>query len=88
MHTCLKDLKTHGTRVGNVKELTFRNIPPGNYEFLIKSRLRNQDWSPTHTSMQLIITPPLWLTWYAKGILRHYCHLIGIFFYSYLQTKT
>ena len=44
------------------------NIPPGKYEFLVKARLHNQDWSEDTTSLRIHINPPLWLTWWAKLI--------------------
>ncbi|MDR0939989.1 MAG: response regulator [Mediterranea sp.] len=45
---------------------TFRNIPPGKYRFLVKTRLRNQAWSDQLTNLDITIVPPLWLTWWAK----------------------
>ena len=50
------------------KQRHLRNIPPGKYEFLVKARLHNQDWSEDMTSLRIHITPPLWLTWWAKLI--------------------
>jgi signal transduction histidine kinase/ligand-binding sensor domain-containing protein/DNA-binding response OmpR family regulator len=64
----LKGLENSWENVGNIKEVTFRNIPPGNYEFQLKARLRNQDWGEEITTIQIIITPPLWLTWWAKAL--------------------
>lgn len=46
--------------------VTFRNIPPGKYELLIRSKTKNQDWSDNVVSMGITIDPPLWLTWWAK----------------------
>ena len=54
--------------LGNEKQVTFRNIPYGTYEFMLKSRLRNQGWSDKITSLEIIIEPPFWLTWWAKTI--------------------
>lgn len=48
--------------------ITFRNIPPGTYDLLIKSRLKNMDWGDEITSLKVIIHPPLWLTCWAKAI--------------------
>ena len=48
-------------------EVTFRNIPSGNYVFKVKARLRNQDWEEKQiASLKIKIQPPLWLAWYAK----------------------
>lgn len=61
-------MKTHGIRSNEQNSVTFRNIPPGKYEFLVKARLHNQDWSEDMTSLRIHINPPLWLTWWAKLI--------------------
>ncbi|MDR0394287.1 MAG: response regulator [Tannerella sp.] len=46
--------------------ITFRNIPPGNYEFQVRARIKNQDWPEVSTSLPVIISPPFWLTRQAK----------------------
>ncbi|MDR0422926.1 MAG: response regulator [Proteiniphilum sp.] len=46
--------------------ITFRNIPPGNYEFQVRARIKNQDWPEAVTSLSVLVSPPLWLTWQAK----------------------
>ena len=49
------------------KQVTFRNIPHGKYVFKVKNRFRNQEWNENAAQLTVIITPPLWLTWYAKA---------------------
>ena len=44
----------------------FRNILPGEYEFQVRTRIRNQEWADGVSSLYIHITPPLWLTWWAK----------------------
>lgn len=48
--------------------ITYRNIPAGEYVFQIRSRIRNQNWSENITELPIRIAPPLWLTWWAKII--------------------
>ncbi len=48
------------------KQVTFRNIPPGKYNFKIKARLRNQEWEEKIATLPITIHPPFWLAWYAK----------------------
>lgn len=51
----------------NESQVTFRNIPHGNYIFKVKARLRNHEWDTNQMAfLQICIEPPLWLTWYAK----------------------
>lgn len=55
----------HTTVENNV---IYRNIPPGNYLFHVRSRIRNQAWPEETTTVALNIVPPLWLSWWAKII--------------------
>ena len=47
-------------------QVTFRNIPHGNYVFKVKTRFRNQEWNENAAQLTVVSAPPLWLTWYAK----------------------
>ena len=47
-------------------QVTFRNIPHGNYVFKVKTRFRNQEWNEHAAQLTVVINPPVWLTWYAK----------------------
>ena len=62
----LKGLENSWYTVNENNSVTFRNIPPGKYEFLIKARIHNQEWPEEATSLTIRINPPLWLTWWAK----------------------
>lgn len=63
----------------------FRNIPPGEYEFQIKARIRNQEWSEEINTLPIHITPPIWLSWWAKTL---YFIFVGcIFFYLFRLYK-
>lgn len=66
-------------------EVTFRNLKPGDYTFIIRAKLKNQDWEDASTAeIQVVVNPPLWLTWWAK-----LCYvllimgILGYFFRSY-----
>lgn len=62
----LKGLENSWYTVTDPNNVTFRNIPPGNYCFRVKTRIRNQEWSEQITSLDIHIDPPVWLTWWAK----------------------
>ena len=64
----LKGLENSWYTVNENNSVTFRNIPPGKYEFIIKARIHNQKWPEEATSLTIRINPPLWLTWWAKLI--------------------
>ena len=52
--------------VTDPNNVTFRNVPPGDYHFMVKTRIKNQEWSDEVTTLDVHIVPPLWLTWWAK----------------------
>lgn len=62
----LKGLENSWYTVTDPNNLTFRNIPPGNYCFQVKTRIRNQEWADEIASLDIRIDPPVWLTWWAK----------------------
>lgn len=62
----LKGLENSWYTVTDSNNVTFRNIPPGNYCFQVKTRIRNQEWADEIASLDIRIDPPVWLTWWAK----------------------
>lgn len=62
----LKGIDDRWYQTNGENQVTFRNLSPGDYTFLVRARLRNQNWSTDITSMQFIISPPFWLSWWAK----------------------
>ncbi|MBQ8520791.1 MAG: response regulator, partial [Bacteroides sp.] len=63
-------------------QVTFRNIPHGNYTFKVKARFRNQVWNEQIDHLHIRIAPPFWLTWYAK---LFYFLIIGVIVYMLLS---
>lgn len=62
----LKGLENSWYTVTDPNNVTFRNIPPGNCCFQVKTRIRNQEWADEIASLDIRIDPPVWLTWWAK----------------------
>lgn len=62
----LKGVENSWYTVTDPNNVTFRNIPPGNYCFQVKTRIRNQEWADEIASLDIRIDPPVWLTWWAK----------------------
>lgn len=68
---------------GREHEAVLRNLSPGKYIFKVRARLRNQDWSDTNIStLRIIVTPPIWLTWYAKVF-----YILAIAFIVYMIVR-
>jgi signal transduction histidine kinase/ligand-binding sensor domain-containing protein/DNA-binding response OmpR family regulator len=75
----LQGLDDNWFNVSNNKELTFRNLRSGTYTLNIKSRLRNQEWPDTYSSMTIIIQPPFWFSWWAK-LIYAICLIISAYY--------
>jgi len=55
--------------VGDKNTAVYTNIPPGNYVFRVKNQNNAGIWSPAALSLEVIIVPPYWLTWWFKSLL-------------------
>src|SRR5690606_392878 len=77
------------TNIGGEQVLNFRNIPYGNYDLLIRARLKNENWSGDVTRLSINIKPPYYLSPYAKVL---YILLVSgiafaIFFFYHRKIK-
>lgn len=52
-------------QMGNNRLITFSNLDPGNYTLRIKTGYTNGSWNEKGISLNLIILPPWWRTWWA-----------------------
>jgi len=48
--------------IGTKREVTFTNLPPGEYRLNVKGANNDGVWNENPTSLQIIITPPWWKT--------------------------
>ena len=51
--------------IGTDRQVSYTNVPPGEYTFHVKSTDLSGRWSPEVSSLQIIITPPWWQTGWA-----------------------
>ncbi|HSQ46536.1 MAG TPA: two-component regulator propeller domain-containing protein [Lutibacter sp.] len=51
--------------IGEDRTVTYTNLSPGNYTFMVKSREKGSSWGKTYTSLEIEILKPFWLTWWA-----------------------
>ncbi|WP_289062500.1 hybrid sensor histidine kinase/response regulator transcription factor [uncultured Zobellia sp.] len=51
--------------IGNQTKATYTNLDPGNYTFLVKASNSDGVWNGKITSLDIHISPPFWLTWWA-----------------------
>lgn len=55
--------------IGNDHDVVFRGLRPGEYTFILRAKLRSQDWEQANdTRLTIVITPPFWRTWWARMV--------------------
>ena len=82
----MKGLDNSWYKPYSANTVSFRNLKPGHYELLLKTRMHNQPWSNELTSLSIIISPPFYLTWWAKSLYALLiCALVFILFYAYRE---
>ncbi len=56
-------------RAGTRRGVTYANVSPGSY--ILRVRASNSDgvWNETGLSLPIVIAPPLWQTWWFRGLL-------------------
>lgn len=64
----LQGLEDAWYTVTDPNNITFRNIPSGDYCFQVKTRIHNQEWSEEVTGLDILISPPPALSWWAKTL--------------------
>ncbi|SEI74009.1 Signal transduction histidine kinase [Dyadobacter koreensis] len=52
--------------IGNKRTATYTNLNPGTYIFRVKGSNNDGVWNELGNSVEVIITPPFWLTWWFK----------------------
>lgn len=63
----------------------FRNLKPGTYKFMVRTRLNGREWSSPLTLAEVVITPPTYLTWWAKTL--YVVLSIGILLFAFFFYK-
>lgn len=52
----------------NQNNVTFRSMSPGNYQFQVYTHILNQQAPGDIFTLSIRITPPIWLSWWAKAL--------------------
>lgn len=53
---------------GNKREAKYTSIPPGEYTFRVKASNNDGEWNEKGDSIQLVINPPFWATWWFRTL--------------------
>ena len=52
--------------VGPKRTATYTNLDPGHYTFKVKGTDYEGGWSPRLATIELVVTPPFWMTWWFR----------------------
>ncbi|WP_340202064.1 two-component regulator propeller domain-containing protein [Ascidiimonas sp. W6] len=87
----LEGYNTNWVEIGTRREVTFTNLSPGSYTLRVKGSNNDGIWNETGKSLQIIILPPWWGTWWAYTLyaFAFLSLLYGIYTYriNKLETK-
>lgn len=75
--------------LGNLQSVTFRNLKPGSYNFMVRASNEDGVWSEIYDSLEIIIKPPFWKTWwaYAGYTLLFVIIVLWVYFYNLKEAK-
>ena len=77
----LEGLEEEYTILESENKVNYLNIPPGKYKLKVFAQSADGVWSLHPTTIEIIITPPFWLTWWFRIVLIVVLTLIGLFIY-------
>ncbi len=52
---------------GDERRAHYANLPPGKYTFRVKSSLDGRDWPDVGAKVRLVISTPIWQTWWFRS---------------------
>lgn len=64
----MKNLDKDWNYVGKERKASYTNLAPGRYTFEVKASNNDGAWNEKGTSLEIIITPPFWDTWWFKTL--------------------
>ena len=69
--------------VGQNNTAVYTNLPPGNYNFKVKAQNISGIWTANTSGLNIIITPPFWLTWWfmTLALISAACVIYAIYKY-------
>jgi signal transduction histidine kinase/ligand-binding sensor domain-containing protein/ActR/RegA family two-component response regulator len=69
--------------VGNQREATYMNLKPGTYVFKVKASNNDGVWGTIPATMEIVIVPAFWMTWYFKAFCSLLLVSLAYGFYRY-----
>jgi len=84
----LENYDTNWTTPSAERRAAYTNLSPGTYTFRVKASNADGVWNEEGDSIQIIINPPWWLTWWAFALYSLLLLLIGYRFLMIQRQKT
>jgi len=83
----LKGFDTDWNYAGNLRSVNYKNVPPGEYVFMVKASNNDGIWNEEPTTLNIKILPTWWVT--KKAILSYVLSLILLCYllYKYIITR-
>ena len=69
--------------IGVKHSTTYTHLDPGKYTFRVRGLKNDGQWSSRITSLELIITPPFWMTWWFRLLIGAGIVSAAVAFYRY-----
>ncbi|GAB4340468.1 MAG: hypothetical protein OHK0038_19980 [Flammeovirgaceae bacterium] len=69
--------------VNNRQIAEYTNLPPGTYTFKVKASNNDGVWNETPTTLEIIITPPFWQTWWFRIAATLMTIFLGVIIYKW-----
>lgn len=73
--------------VGNTRTATYTNLDPGKYTFKVKASNNDGIWNEKGASLNIVIEPPFWKTWWAYLIETYILIMIFYFILNYYRSR-
>lgn len=66
---------------------SYSNLPPGKYTFQVKAANSDGLWNPAPTTLEIIVLPPWWRTWWAYTIYALLFSLAAYIIYRIIRAR-
>lgn len=64
----MKNFEKGWSEISHARQVSYTNIPPGEYYFYVKASDNEGQWSGSSSCLKIIITPPWWKTTWALSL--------------------
>lgn len=83
----LAGLDAEWNDVGARRSVTYRDLPPGKYNFEVKASNQDGLWTNNAATLGIIIRPPFWKTWWAYSVYYFLVALLAFLIFKYYKER-